>query len=112
MDRRKHQEERQQDLYVLPVVGGAIIGFAIADWTGISGILGTLFGAFVVDAFRGLRGTHRFVKETEAVFGQARGMWEKQKSQRSTREVAPDLNGPSQPPPEEEPVNGEIYPSA
>lgn len=112
MDPKERQETKDGDLYVVPVVGGAIAGYIIAGWLGISGILGTIIGAFVVDAFRGLRGTHRFVKETEDLIGQARSMWEKQKGQRYTREVAPDIKEPSQPPPDEEPANGEVYPSA
>lgn len=112
MYQREHREERQLDLYALPVVGGAILGFIIAEWIGISGVPGTLIGAFVVDAFRGLRGTHRLVKETEDLVGLARSRWEKQESQRSMREDAPGIQDPFQPLPDEEPADGEIYPSA
>lgn len=112
MDEKELQEEPRVDLYALPVVGGAIAGYIIAEWLGISGILGAVIGAFVVDAFRGLRGTHRFVKETEGLVGQARSMWEKQKGRSSTRGAPPDINGPSQPPPGAEPDGGEVYPSA
>jgi hypothetical protein len=112
MDQREHPEERQLDLYVLPVVSSAIIGYIIADWLGVNGVLGIIIGAFVVDAFRGLRGTHRLVEETEDLAGLVRRIWEKRKSQRFTQEDAPDIKDSSQPPLDEEPADGEIYPSA
>lgn len=72
MDQKDPQNEQHVDLYVLPLVGAAIGGYIVAAWIGTSGILGTLIGAFVVDAFRGLRGTHRFVGEAEHLVRQAR----------------------------------------
>ena len=68
------QKESQGTFYVLPLVGAAIAGSVIAGWPGVSGILGILIGAFVVDAFRGLRGTHRFVAESEHLVQQARNL--------------------------------------
>jgi hypothetical protein len=99
MDQKEREAERRVEFYVLPLLGGAIVGFIIAKWIGISGIFGTLIGAFVVDAFRGLRGTHRFVAEAEHLVQQARNVWEKRKGQESVRE-APEDEGQSQPPPQ------------
>jgi hypothetical protein len=76
MDQKERQEEPHVDFYVVPLVGGAIGGFIIADLIGLTGILGVLIGAFVVDAFCHLRGTHRFVKEAEQLVQQARSKWE------------------------------------
>lgn len=112
MDQKERRKETGTDYYVLPLVGGAIAGFIIGEWLGVSGILGTLIGAFVVDAFRGLRGTHRFVSEAEYLVQQVRKQWERQKGQRINQEVSPDGKGLSQTPPSEEPDVGEIYPSA
>lgn len=112
MDQKERQETQHRDLYVVPVVGGAIVGYIIADWVGVSEMLGTGIGAFVVDAFRGLRGTHRFVREAEHLVQQARMVWERQKGQRPTREAPAEVKGPSQPPPGEQSDSGEIYPSA
>jgi len=77
MDQKERQEEKRVDFYALPLVGGAIVGFIIGHLIGISGILGTLIGTFVVDAFCHLRGTHRFLKEAEQLVQQARSQWEK-----------------------------------
>ncbi len=96
MDQKQHKTNNQLDFYVLPLVGSAIAGFIIAGWIGVSGILGTLIGAFVIDAFRGLRGTNRFVKEAEHLVQQARNLREKQKGPRTVRD-APDAAGPSEP---------------
>lgn len=112
MDQRDPQDKQHADFYVLPLVGGAIAGYIIAAWIGTSGILGALIGAFVVDAFRGLRGTHRFLSEAENLVQQARQRWERQKGQRINQEVPPDGKGLSQTTPSEETDVGEIYPSA
>lgn len=95
MDQKEQQEEQPLDFYAVPLVGGAIAGFIIADWIGVSGLIGTLIGTFVVDAFRGLRGTQRFVKEAEHLVQQARNLWEREKGRGSVTGV-PDAIGPSQ----------------
>jgi hypothetical protein len=112
MDQKEPREETGADFYVLPLVGAAIAGYIIADWISISGILGILIGAFVVDAFRGLRGTHRFVREAEDLVQQLRKRWEKQKGQRIVQEAPPDVKGPSQTSPSEWPDIDESHPSA
>ncbi|MBI2866992.1 MAG: hypothetical protein HYX97_01495 [Chloroflexi bacterium] len=87
MNHKQRHEERRMDFYVLPLVGGAIVGFVVAEWIGASGILGLLVGVFAVDSFCGLRGMHRFVEETEHLVQRARNARGRRKEQQLAREM-------------------------
>jgi len=109
MDQKQQREDPPVDFYVLPLVGGATVGFVIAEWIGVAGILGTLIGAFVVDALRGLEGTHRFLKEAECLVQRARYLLEKRESQRSTPNT-PESKDPTHSAPSEKPTKSDEQP--
>jgi hypothetical protein len=106
MEQKQQRKDPPVDFYVLPLLGGAIVGFVIGELIGVTGILGTLIGAFVVDALRGLQGTHRFVKEAEHLVQLAR---KKQKGQRSIPDT-PESKDPAQSAPSEKPTKSEEQP--
>ena len=69
MEQRNPQDHPAKGWYALPLVVGAAVGY------GIAGVIGALVGAFVVDAFRGLRGSHRLVTELEMIVAEAQRHW-------------------------------------
>lgn len=68
MAQQTPQHESRMYPYALPVLAGAAAGYGIGRWVGIGGLAGLLIGAFVVDAFRDLRGSRQIAAEMRDLY--------------------------------------------
>lgn len=62
-EHRERQVKSKNRPYVLPLIGGVIIGFLVGRFTGLGELPGVFVGALAIDLFFGLPGAHRLAAE-------------------------------------------------
>ena len=70
MEQEKPAFNRNGKLYALPLIGGMVAGYIVGGLIGISGLAGMLIGAFLIDAFRDLKGTRQLAMEINLSYQQ------------------------------------------